>query len=144
MTYRWVSDWMIGFIDTIYIPLWTTGSTALHYFHTLQFTVTHTSVHSLHNSLTVTLSHTQSLLWTAWFLAISFQLFCQLANKMGHRRLLLLFLIVKCAWECGLQYTNDSWDGYLVDKKLCLCANLSSKHIWPPKCSTVQTKFQCV
>jgi hypothetical protein len=35
-------DWMIGFIDTLYIPLGTTGNySAIADLHTLQFTVTH-------------------------------------------------------------------------------------------------------
>jgi hypothetical protein len=36
-------DWMIGFIDTLYTPLGTTGSySSAADLHTLQFTVTHT------------------------------------------------------------------------------------------------------
>jgi hypothetical protein len=38
----WVSDWMIGFIDTLYIHLGTTGNySAVADLHTLQFTVIH-------------------------------------------------------------------------------------------------------
>jgi hypothetical protein len=42
---------MIGFIDTLYATLGTTGSySTVRYFHTLQVTVTLTSVHDLHQS----------------------------------------------------------------------------------------------
>jgi hypothetical protein len=42
VTYRQVLDWMIGFIDTLYIQLLTTGNySAIADLHTLQFTVTH-------------------------------------------------------------------------------------------------------
>jgi hypothetical protein len=40
--YRRVSDWMIGFIDTLYTPLGTTRNySAIAVLHTLQFAVTH-------------------------------------------------------------------------------------------------------
>jgi hypothetical protein len=43
VTYRRVLDWMIGFIDTLYTQLGTTGNySAIADPHTLQFTVTHT------------------------------------------------------------------------------------------------------
>jgi hypothetical protein len=43
MTFRRVLDWIIGFIDTIYTPLGTTGNySAIADLRTLQFTVTHT------------------------------------------------------------------------------------------------------
>jgi hypothetical protein len=39
-----VLGWVIGFIDTLYTPLGTTGNySAIADLHTLQFTVTHTS-----------------------------------------------------------------------------------------------------
>jgi hypothetical protein len=42
VTYRRVLDWMIGFIDTVYIQLGTTSNySAIADLHTLQFTVTH-------------------------------------------------------------------------------------------------------
>jgi hypothetical protein len=59
MTYWRVFHWIIGFIDTLYTPLGTTGSySAIADLHTLQFTVTLTNVliswQRIHNSLTVT------------------------------------------------------------------------------------------
>jgi hypothetical protein len=43
VTYRRGLDWMIGFIDTLYTPLLTTGNySAMANVRTLQFTVTHT------------------------------------------------------------------------------------------------------
>jgi hypothetical protein len=40
---RWGMDWMIGFIDTLYMPLGTAGNhSAVADLHTLQFTVTRT------------------------------------------------------------------------------------------------------
>jgi hypothetical protein len=51
VTYRRVLDWIIEFIETLYTPLGTTGNyVAYRYFHTLQVTVTHTSVLSLSQS----------------------------------------------------------------------------------------------
>jgi hypothetical protein len=45
VTYRPVLDWMIGFIDTLYIQLWTTGNySAIAILHTLHFTFTHALV----------------------------------------------------------------------------------------------------
>jgi hypothetical protein len=43
MAIDWVLDWMIGFIDTLYALLGTTGNTAsaIADLHTLQFIVTH-------------------------------------------------------------------------------------------------------
>jgi hypothetical protein len=41
VTYRRVLDWMIGFIDTLYTQLGTTGSYSAIELHTLQFSVTH-------------------------------------------------------------------------------------------------------
>jgi hypothetical protein len=43
VTYTRVPDWMIGFIDRLYeyIPLGTTGNTALSLIYILQFTFTH-------------------------------------------------------------------------------------------------------
>jgi hypothetical protein len=78
VTYRRVLDWMIGFINTLYTQLSTTGNyRAIADLHTLQFTVTqihtythtHTSVRLLnsplvvswqriYNSCTVTSNHT--------------------------------------------------------------------------------------
>jgi hypothetical protein len=51
VTIRQGMDWMVGFIDTLYTPLGTTGKySAIANLHTLQFTVTHTytRVLSLH------------------------------------------------------------------------------------------------
>jgi hypothetical protein len=46
--YRRVSNWMIGFIDTLYAPLGTTRNySATAALHTVQFTVTHTLVFSV-------------------------------------------------------------------------------------------------
>jgi hypothetical protein len=47
-----VLDWMIGFTDTLYTPLETTGNTAsaIADLHTLQFTVTHALGFSVFNS----------------------------------------------------------------------------------------------
>jgi hypothetical protein len=43
MTIRWDMDWIIGFIDTLFTPLETTGNySTVTKLHTLQFTVTHT------------------------------------------------------------------------------------------------------
>jgi hypothetical protein len=44
MNYRQVVDWMIGFIDTLYTPLGTTGKYSGIAISSLQFTVTPTSV----------------------------------------------------------------------------------------------------
>jgi hypothetical protein len=50
--YRRPLDWMIGFIDTLYIPLGTTGNySAIAVLHTLQFTVTHALGFSVFTSL---------------------------------------------------------------------------------------------
>jgi hypothetical protein len=48
VAYRRVQDWMIGFIDTLYIHLGTTGNThsGIADLHTLQFTVAHTHTHT--------------------------------------------------------------------------------------------------
>jgi hypothetical protein len=49
MAYRWVFDWMVGFVDALYIQLITTGNyTTITDLHTLQVSVTPTSVLSLH------------------------------------------------------------------------------------------------
>jgi hypothetical protein len=49
VTVRRSFDWTIGFIDTVYTPLEITGNySAIADLHTLQFTVTHTRVLSLH------------------------------------------------------------------------------------------------
>jgi hypothetical protein len=49
LTYRGVLDWMIGLTDTLYTQLGTTRNySAIADLHTLQFTVTHTSVLGLH------------------------------------------------------------------------------------------------
>jgi hypothetical protein len=43
VTYRRGMDWMIGFIDTLYIHLGTTDNySAIAVLHTLQFTISHT------------------------------------------------------------------------------------------------------
>jgi hypothetical protein len=43
VTIRLGMAWMIGFIDTLYTPLWTTGNySTIADLHTLQFTITHT------------------------------------------------------------------------------------------------------
>jgi hypothetical protein len=48
VTIRRGIDWMIGFIDTLYTPLGTTGSySAIADLHTLQFAVTHTHINVL-------------------------------------------------------------------------------------------------
>jgi hypothetical protein len=64
--YRWVLDWMFGFIDTLYTPFGTTGNFSAIAIPILCVSVTHTSVLSLlhspsvvswqriHNSLNVT------------------------------------------------------------------------------------------
>jgi hypothetical protein len=49
MTYRWVLDWTIGFIDILYTQLGTTGNySSIAISHTLQFTVSSTNVLGLH------------------------------------------------------------------------------------------------
>jgi hypothetical protein len=68
MTYKWVLDWMIGFIDTLFTQLVATGNySAIADIHTLQFIVTHAlgfSVVSsvswqwIYNSLAITSNHT--------------------------------------------------------------------------------------
>jgi hypothetical protein len=48
VTHRRGLNWIIGFIDTLYTPLGTTGShSAIADLHTLQFTVTYTLVSSV-------------------------------------------------------------------------------------------------
>jgi hypothetical protein len=48
---RWVLSWMIGFIDTLYTVLGTTGNySTITDLHTLQFTVTHTQGFSVFTS----------------------------------------------------------------------------------------------
>jgi hypothetical protein len=48
VTLRRDMDWMIGFIDTLYAPLGTTGNySAIVDLHTLQFTVTLTLISSV-------------------------------------------------------------------------------------------------
>jgi hypothetical protein len=43
VTYKRVLDWMIGFIDTLYAVLGTTGNyTSIDILHTLQLTIIHT------------------------------------------------------------------------------------------------------
>jgi hypothetical protein len=70
VTYRWVLDWMIGFIETLYTPLGSTGNYSAITIPTLYRSLTHTSVLRLlrsplvvswqwiNNSLTVISDHT--------------------------------------------------------------------------------------
>jgi hypothetical protein len=69
-TVRQVLDWMIGFIDTLYIPFRNTiNYSVVADLHTLQFTVTHAlgfsvfmilSLQRIYNSRTVTAAHIKS------------------------------------------------------------------------------------
>jgi uncharacterized membrane protein YgdD (TMEM256/DUF423 family) len=54
MTYRWVLDWMIGFIGILYAALGTTGNcSAITNRRTLQFTSANARFRSLHTPVVV-------------------------------------------------------------------------------------------
>jgi hypothetical protein len=87
MTYRRVSDWMIGFIDTVYIQLVTIINYSSIAISTLYISLLHycpqsslvVSWQRIHNRLTVTAAHYEVFVAQPnSFLAISSQLFCRL------------------------------------------------------------------